>query len=325
MNWRSDAARLALLELLVRGSLKRRRAQVSAWDALDELPWTRRTGRRDEVGLVEVWRHELVALLDRVWPEWGEVLAALTARGLAPTPDGWSALGDAQRAEELPQLPGQLNRRTAAALVAPHSKASLTDRRLAALGDAEATHDGSVRLRPPRELFALTPQGRVDLTAVASVLGEVSIPERAITAGFKFEGTIRAVLLVENLGAFCDLRAVDGWLLVHVAGWDTATVAGLLKCLAHVPVILFGDLDPNGVRILRHLRALRSDMLWFVPEFWTEFIEAKGLPGAWPADLDLGEAPSLVRQLASRGLWLEQEPVVVDPRTSSALAALLGH
>ena len=77
MNWRSEAARLALLELLVRGSLKRRRAQASAWDALDELPWTRRTGRRDEVGLVEERRHELVALLGRVWPEWGEVLAAL--------------------------------------------------------------------------------------------------------------------------------------------------------------------------------------------------------------------------------------------------------
>lgn len=323
MNWRSEAARLALLELLVRGSLKRRRAQASAWDALDELPWTRRTGRRDELGLVEERRHELVALLGRVWPEWGVVLATLTARGLAPTPDGWSELEDAQRAEGLPQLPDQLNRRTAAALVAPHSKATLTDRRLAALGDAEATHDGSVRLRPPQGLVAITPQGRVDLAAVAAVLGEVSIPERALSAGLALEGPIRAALLVENLGAFCDLRAVDGWLLVHVPGWDTATVARLLERLVHVPLIHFGDLDPNGVRILRHLRALRSDLRWFVPEFWTELVETKGLPGVWPEDLDLGEAPALVRELASRGLWLEQEPVAVDARTPSALEALL--
>ncbi|MCC7383266.1 MAG: hypothetical protein IT384_15625 [Deltaproteobacteria bacterium] len=323
MNWRSSATRLALLELLVRGSLKRRRAQASAWDALDELPWTRRTGRRDEVGLVEDRRHELVALLGRVWPEWGEMLAALTARGLAPTPDGWNQLEDARRAEGLPQLPDQLNRRTAAALVAPHSKATLTNRRLAALGDAEATHDGSVRLRPPQGLLAITPQGRLDLGAVAAVLGEVSIPERAFRAGLALEGPIRAALLVENLGAFCDLRALDGWMFVHVPGWDTVTVARLLERVGHVPVIHFGDLDPNGVRILRHLRGLRSNLRWFVPEFWAGLVDTKGLPGVWPEDLDLGETPELVRLLASRALWLEQEPIAVDPRTPAALEAVL--
>ena len=323
MNWRSQAARLALLELLVRGSLKRRRTQGAAWDALDELPWTRRTGRRDELGLVEDRRQELVALLGRVWPGWGEVLAALTARGLASTPDGWSELEDAQRAEGLPQLPDQLNRRTVAALVAPHSKATLTNRRLAALGDAEATHDGSVRLRPPQGLVAITPRGRVDLTAVAAVLGEVSIPERALSGGLALEGAIRAALLVENLGVFCDLRALDGWLLVHVPGWDTATVARLLERLVHVPVVHFGDLDPNGVRILMHLRGLRSDLRWFVPEFWAELVNANGLERAWPEDLDLSGAPPLVRELASRGLWLEQEPLAVDPRTSAALEAML--
>lgn len=325
MNWRSDAARLALLELLVLGSLKRRRAQASPWDALDELPWTRRTGRRDEVGLVQERRHELVALLARVWPEWGEVLAALTARGLAPTPDGWNELADLLRAEDVRQLPDQLNRRTAAALVGPHSKATLTERRLAALGGAEATHDGSVRLRPPPGLLAITPQGRVDLAEVARVLGEVSIPERAIGAGLTFEGTIRAALLVENLGAFCDLRAIEGWMLVHVPGWDTATTVKLLERLVDVPLIHFGDLDPNGVRIFRHLRALRPEVRWFVPEFWKELVDTKGLPGVWPENLDLSDAPALVREIASRGLWLEQEPVAVDPRVSSALASLVEY
>ena len=60
--WRDQPERLALLELLVRGSLKRRRAQAIAWDALAELSWTRRAGRRDEIGLVESRRPELVAL-----------------------------------------------------------------------------------------------------------------------------------------------------------------------------------------------------------------------------------------------------------------------
>jgi hypothetical protein len=323
MNWRSSAARLALLELLVRGALKRRRVQEAEWDTLDELPWTRRTGRRDELALVEARRHELASLLDRVWPEWSNVLAALTARGLAPTPEGWNALEDALRAEGLPQLPDRLNRRTAAALVAPHSKSTLTERRLAALGDAEPTHDGSVRLRPPQGLSAITSQGRVDLAAVATVLGEVSIPERAFNAGLALEGTVRAALLVENLGVFCDLRMLEGWLLVHVPGWDTATVARLIERLGHVPVIHFGDLDPNGVRIFQHLRGLRPDLRWFVPDFWTELLDAKGLPGAWPDDLDVGEAPALVRELAKRGLWLEQEPLAVDPRTTTALEGML--
>jgi hypothetical protein len=319
MSWGTAAERMALLELLASGALRRRQTQAQAFDALAELPWTRRTGRRDELALVEQRRTDLVALIDRVWPAWGDVLAALTARGLATTPEGWAALQDAARAADLPQLPEQLNRRTAAALVAPHSKSTLTDRRNATLGGAEATHDGSIRLRPPRGLVATTAKGRVDLSDVASVLGEVSIPERALKAGLALEGPIRAALLVENLGAFCDLPALDGWLYAHVAGWDTATVARLLERLGHVPLVHFGDLDPNGLRIVQHLRGLRPDLVWFVPEFWGELIEARGLPCVWPQDPALDDAPDLVRLLARKNLWLEQEPVTLDPRTRGAL------
>ncbi|WP_438037299.1 Wadjet anti-phage system protein JetD domain-containing protein [Sorangium sp. So ce204] len=321
--WQTAEERLALLELLVRGTLKRRRAQAAAWDALGELPWTKRTGRRDELGLVESRRGELAALLDRVWPAWGAALAELIARGLPPTPDGWAALEDAQRAEGLPALPDQLNRRTAAALVAAHSKAALTGRRAAALGGIVTTHDGSVRLRPPEGLVARTPRGAVDLAAVAAVLGEVSLPERALKGGLELEGTVRAALLVENLGAFCDLATIEGWLFAHVPGWDTATVTRLLDRLTHVPVVHFGDLDPNGTRIFQHLRGARPDLRWFVPQFWEELVETKGRPCAWPVDLDVRDAPELVRRLAARDMWLEQEPVAVDPRTPAALEGML--
>jgi hypothetical protein len=83
---------------------------------------------RNEIALVVERRPELVALIGRVWPEWGEVLTDLTASGLPPTPEGWGKLQDARRAGRLPTLPEQLNRRTAAALAAPHSKATLTER-----------------------------------------------------------------------------------------------------------------------------------------------------------------------------------------------------
>jgi hypothetical protein len=319
--WETADERLALLELLSRGALKRRRVQEAAFDALSELPWTRATGRRDELGLVEGRRHELAALLGRVWPGWKDGLAELTARGFPPTPEGWGRLLDARRAEGIPELPERLNRRTAASLAAPHSKATLTEDRLAALGDTEATHDGTVRLRPPPGLVARTRRGVVDLSAIGMALGEVAIPERAFLDGLELEGELRAVLLVENLGAWRDLVAPPGWLLTHVPGWDTTTVAHLLERVANVPVVHFGDLDPNGYRIYLHLREGRPDLRWFVPSFWSEFIDSHGLRAPWPADLDLCLAPSLVRDLAARGLWLEQERIVLDGRIGDALEA----
>ena len=180
-------------------------------------------------------------------------------------------------------------------------------------------HDGSVRLRPPRGLRAHTPSGTVDLFGIAAILGEVSLSERALSAGLTLEGPLRAALLVENLGTFCDLPAMDGWLLVHVAGWDMPTVARLLEQLRHVPVLHFGDLDPNGVRILQHLRRLRPNLLWFVPSFWQELVATRGLRTTWPAELDLSDAPELVHHLARQGLWLEQESLALDPRLPAAL------
>jgi hypothetical protein len=170
---------------------------------------------------------------------------------------------------------------------------------------------------------ARTPRGAVDLASIAAVLGEVALPERALTGRLELEGSVRAVLLVENLGTFCDLPPIAGWLFAHVAGWDTATVRRLLERLPHAPVVHFGDLDPNGARIVRHLREQVRELRWFVPSFWGELVEAKGLPASWPEDLDLAGAPPLVHELARRGLWLEQEPLAVDPRTCPALEALV--
>ncbi len=323
MIWESDNARLALLELLSRGSLKQRRAQLEAYDALADLPWTRATGRRDEIGLVEDRRYELAGLIDRVWPAWRDVLADLIAAGLAPTPDGYGQLLDRERAAAIPKLPERINRRTAASLTAPHSKASLTEARRGALGGTDTSHDGSVRLRPPTGLSAQTANGVVDLSGIAAVLGEVSIPERVLLDGLAFVGTIRAVLLVENLGAWRDLHPPQGWLVAHVPGWDTAAVRHLFDRIEGVPILHFGDLDPNGVRIMLHLRRQAPNLKWFLPNFWFELADVCGLRAPWPCDLDLDFAPVLVRELAARGLWLEQERIVLDERMAEALEAAL--
>lgn len=323
MIWESDDARLALLELLSRGTLRRRRAQVEAYNALAELPWTRATGRRDEIGVVLERRTELAGLIDRVWPIWREVLTDLVAAGLPPTPEGYARLLDRARAAGLPDLPDHINRRTATALTGPHSKASLTGARRAVLGETGPTHDGSIRLRPPAGLSARTATGVVDLSGIAAVLGEVSIPERAFLGGLAFEGAMRAVLLVENLGAWRDLPPPPGWLLAHVPGWDTATVGHLLDRLSGIPVVHFGDLDPNGVRIMLHLRRRAPHLKWLLPDFWFELADGFGLRATWPRDLDLEFAPAPVRELAARSLWLEQECIVLDVRMAAALEAAL--
>jgi hypothetical protein len=153
----------------------------------------------------------------------------------------------------------------------------------------------------------------VDLSGIAAALGEVSIPERALLDGLAFEGAIRAILLVENLGAWRDLSPPPGWLLAHVPGWDTATVGHLLDRLSGIPVMHFGDIDPNGVRIMLHLRRRAPNLKWFLPEFWFQIADVCGLRATWPEDLDFDFAPVQVRDLITRGLWLEQELGSTDP------------
>ena len=48
--------------------------------------------------------------------------------------------------------------------------------------------------------------------------------------------------------------------LVDVPGWNTRTTRDLLKGLDEVPIVHFGDLDPNGIAILAHLRRWRPDV-----------------------------------------------------------------
>ena len=322
--WAEEPVRLALLALWRAGRLRRREGCGLAFDELLRLPWTRRTGRRDELALEPTMRAELEALLDGAWPGWRDAAARLEARGLPADERGWRRLADLERRAALPPLPARLNLRTATAAVGPHSKAGLGDARREGLGDVEVTRDGVVRLRPHPGLRLVRGEVALEAADVAAVLGEVAIAERALRDGTRLEGPPpAALLLVENKGAFVDLTPPSGWLVAHVPGWDTATLGALLAQLPGVPVVHFGDLDPNGVRIARHLRALCPGLVWAVPPLWADHAPARALPRPWPPDLDLADTPALVRDLAARGLWLEQEPLALDPRLPAALAALL--
>ena len=97
----------------------------------------------------------------------------------------------------------------------------------------------------------------------------------------------------------------------------------LLDRLAEIPIVHFGDVDPNGIRILLHLQRRAPGLRWFLPEFWFELAHDVALRAPWPPDLDLEFAPVAVRNLAARGLWLEQERIVLDPRIAGALESML--
>lgn len=323
--WERAEDRLALLELLTSGSLKRRAAQSDAFGWLSELSWTRATGRRDELALVADRRSELVALLNRVWPDWQTEQVELLVAGEPPTPAGWSRLGDRRRAEALPGLPDRVNRRTAAAATARGAKSSLTAARIHALGAVELTDDGVARLRPPPGLIAHRGARSLALDEAVSVFDEVGVSDRALRDGLRFDGEVEAVLLVENLGAWRDMPRPGRWMLVHVPGWNTATVRQLLATLGNVPVVHFGDLDPNGVRIQRHLREHLPRLGWLVPPWWAELTPLHAQDRDWPDDLDLRDTPALVRELAASRRWLEQERVVLDPRLPAAMDDVLSE
>jgi hypothetical protein len=323
--WSDETHRLALLELWAFGSLRRRKVQGEAWDELARLPWTRRTSRRDELSLDEAHRPDLEQLLERSLPRWRELLSELEGHELSPDLHGWKRLQQERRAAGLPAtLPERLNQRTATAALGNHSKASFGERLRAALGPLEVTRDGLIRMRPNPGLVVERGGARWSADEIAACFGELALTERALRDGTTLTGVLpRALLLVENVGFHIDVPAPPGWMVAHVPGWNTATTRLLLDALRAVPVVHFGDLDPNGVRIVAHLQVLRPDLVWAVPEFWAEQIELRGLRRDWPRGLDLSDAPALVQRLAAEGIWLEQEALALDPRVPGYLETLI--
>ena len=324
MKWHSDAHRLALLELHDSGRLQRRERHREVWDWLSQLSWTRRTTRRDELAIVDEGRCELEMMLTTRWPQWRETRERLASANLPISHEGWKRLQDEERAKGITLLPPHLNTKTASAMVGPHSKARLTDRRIEALGDVELTRDGIVRLRPNVGLRLARSGTSIDASTLVSIAGEVVLNERALTSGTVVTGRRpAAALLVENLGPYLDLQAPANWMTIHVPGWNTVTVKLLLDQLSATPLVHFGDLDPDGALIVAHLRRSYPRLTWAVPGFWNEHVPDRARRTSWPDDLVLDGAPALVHELKQSGLWLEQEAIVLDARLTKGLEEAL--
>jgi hypothetical protein len=315
--WGDPRRALLLVELIQTGEVPRRRIQEVAWAALLELGWARRTRRQGVLALDEKARRSAEETLQHAWPDWSEVVGRLAAGGFPPTPAGLADLERRDRVDAAGRLalPTRMNRRTAAATVGKHAKARLGPFEQVVLEDVDVTDDGLVRMRPSAGLEVQNGGVVQDARNLASLLGELVLVDRALRDGTRLVGREpRAVLTVENLGAYQDALVSDDVLVVHVPGWNTRTTRDLLQGFEEVPVVHFGDLDPNGIAILTHLRRWRPAVRWLVPSYWEETRDAKGLTRDWP-NLDMPQdAPDWVRQLPGRRTWLEQEIVAVDSR-----------
>lgn len=324
--WGERSHALALVELLVIGEVRRRRRQERAWETLLELGWARRTGRSGVLGIDPLMRAEVEEALAAAWPEWREVAVRLEEGGFPPTPIGLRELERIERLEGTNEaaLPGRMNRRTAAAMLATHAKAKLGPFEQVVLEDVDVTEDGIARMRPSVGLALVRGGVEHDAGELAELLGELVVTDRALRDGTRLGGRRpRAVLTVENLGAFQDAEVPEDVLVVYVPGWNTRIARELLDGLEDVPVIHFGDIDPNGVAILAHLRRWRPDVRWLVPAFWEEYADERGLPKKWPEGRMPVDAPAWVRRVVDRGVWLEQEVIVVDPQFRGAVRSLL--
>ena len=292
--WDTMPHRLALLELVTCGTLRRRDSQEAAWEELLQLGWARRSGRRGVISLED--GESVRRVLDRAWPEWHDALGRLERLGLSPDERGWKELQRRERARDVGSLalPERLNRRTATAMVASHSKSSLTETHRSTLEGVEIVTDGLVRLRPSPGLVVQRGACVLDAATLAGVLGEVVLTERALADGTVLAGAWpRAVLSVENRGPYLDLQPPEGWLVLHAPGWDTVAARAVAEMLGEVPWVHFGDLDPQGVLIARHLRVTRPDLHWFVPAWWEEYVPRHGRPASWPDDLLTEDDPVL--------------------------------
>lgn len=254
--------------------------------------WARATRRRDRVALVEAHRGDIEVRLDHTWPGWREAAERFERAGLVPGVSTWRSLSRRDR-----ELPARLNVHNAAAWVTGDSKAWIDPR-----PGTVFTSDGVLRLRPSAGLSAR--RGGQTVT----VLDELFLSERSILDGATVSGTLPSrLLLVENLGVYIDLALGNGDCAALVPGNDTRFVSFLLSQFSGVATVLFGDLDPAGHDIATRLRREWPGLEWFVPSLADEILEVSRPGAAWG---NVEGEPPLVRELARRGRWVEQEALL---------------
>jgi hypothetical protein len=325
-DWSCPDHPWTLLALLQQAEVTRNKGNRALLDWLQEVGWVGQGPRRDLLRLVPARRAEIEARLDALWPDWRLNLDALDREGLTRDPSGLRQLH--RRRLPLAQPPAQIHRKTWMARFGAHSKAGIPDEHPPE--GITLTDDDLLRLRPNQGLVLLLSDGTErECSQWAAPLGELIVPQRALEQGLALTGTQpRWIMTVENLGAYVDLPAPSEALVIHQPGWNTRLAARLIALLPPgLPWWHFGDLDPKGLAIFSSLGEATSRPRHFVPAWWADYLDTHALATSegWPkAQGHEGDpkGPELVMRLRTKGLWLEQEAILLDPRLVEELALL---
>lgn len=324
IDWNSDTIRAALLGLWMEGTLRENKTLGPVCTLLQEAGWISVGSRYREYRLRESKRDQMGTWLSRVWPEWTETWMALEKAGLKPSAQSLLDL----RRKPVTGLPEYLHHKTFQAIFGRHSKSGQAAVTAETAVRTIQTVDDVLRFRPSHN-FHLAGSGgaRVDCNTLAEIFGEVVMPERSfLRHRWLPAGTLpKAILTIENLGSYIDLPKVNDVLLIFLPGNNDRLAVQFIESFPeNVPWHHFGDLDPKGVEIFGRLRAGAKKPQWFVPEFWDEYFENYALPKHqdWPDSRATEASPPLVMRLVKAGKWLEQEPLIADPRLADAVSYL---
>jgi hypothetical protein len=328
IDWSNDNHRVALLQLAVHGVIRNTSSVQELVQFLLTDGWVKQTPRMREFAVTESGARHVRRIMDARWPSYQsdaealcDLFGAINVRALRQLKKQ-AAIRDGKVAT----FPQFVNRKTFAAAVCRHSKAAISDDTLARFPGVTLTIDQGLSVRTPRgaRLRRSTggPSSFIDCDQLMDVMGVVHVSERAIIQGLIVEGTApRAVLTIENVATFHDLALPPDLMAILVEGWNTPVATLFLRLLPDaVPIVHFGDLDPNGFRIYTHLREQTGRPLhWFVPSLATDYIETHSMPlpseeAGWSATLAASHGHETIRVLQEMGHWLEQEAVTLDTR-----------
>ncbi|MRW91850.1 hypothetical protein GJ699_17790 [Duganella sp. FT80W] len=324
MNWDDDSVRAGALRLLLTRRLTSTKAAASWLLQLEQLGLIGPTRRSGEYQLHAEKVDVLRCYLLQRWPQLPEVEAAFSAN---PQSISTAALRAQRRSSLiLPAGISRLNRKTWAAWAGAHSKSG----QRAPPEGVLLTTDEVLRLRPNAGLEMVGAGSRMELDACLALLGEVSIPERALTGEWQLAGVMpRLILTVENLGAFVDFPLVPSVLMLQAPGWNAGLATKFIARLPdNIPWLHFADLDPNGLRIGLSLRCAadgRRPAPWIPRAAGTLLsTHALPLPQPWPVqDLpaSLLSGP-ILHELVTSQRWIEHESLVLLPEFARELYEL---
>jgi hypothetical protein len=301
--------RYLLVELLRAGQLLVSQKTSDLIEKLVTAGWVYWGGSR-HVLIVEGKKTELVGFLDLHHKGWREEVARHNDDDQVLTEQ--VAKNSARLDGPVCLLPDVLySQKTTAAVTLAHSKSRRTN------SNDDSARDWFARIRPNSGLVLERNGEEVDAVQLSRIAGEIGVSERALNSGTRLIVSIPTYIVVcENSAAFIDMSHETDAMIILGGGNAWLSAAHIVGLYPEVPIVWFGDLDPEGVAIRhRFVRRTKRKVIAAIPPFWSEYLEGYAISakGKWRG-CNLDKEDDLVRQLAVRDQWLEQEPLALDLR-----------